>query len=156
MKGGESVKKVLLVLLAFLFISTAAADSCYVLCQPDSFVNVREFPRMGAQVAGYAELGVSLETDWTRRNGFVKVYGFEAGEAWIYAGFVTEHPVTVETVNGRIESTGRVACRRYINGTRRQWLKNGTEVVIYARSEDWSITNKGFIKTQFLGVFSGE
>ena len=145
------MKRFFVVLLCLLIVcASALADTVYVLCQPDSFVYVRQFPKRGAERAGYAELGDELETDGEKRNGFLRVYGFE-GDAWIYAGFVTEYPVTIETVDGWIESRGRVACRRYINGTRRKWLSDGTEVTIYAYSDEWSITNNGFIQTAYLG-----
>lgn len=151
------MRRFIALLLALLIISTAAvADTVYVLCQPDSFVYVRQFPKRGAQVAGYVELGDSLETDGVKRNGFLQVYGFEPGVAWINAGFVTDCPVTVETVKGEVVSKGRVACRRSIKGTRRKWLKNGTELTIYARSAEWSITNQGFIQTQYLAAICGE
>lgn len=152
------LKRLLAILLAVLFISTAAVAenyTVYVLCQPDSFVYVRQFPKRGAQEAGYAELGDELTTDGTKRNGFLWVCGFEGG-GWIYSGFVTECPVTVTRIETEVESRGRVACRRYINGTRRKWLKNGQKVAVFAFADDWSITNQGFIKTQYLGVFSGE
>ena len=147
------MKRFLLVLLCLLIICVSAlADTVYVLCQPDSFVNVRAFPRKGAEITGYAELGWQLETDGIRKNGYVKVSGYE-GDAWIYAGYLTDCAVTVITLKTQIVSKGRVACRRAINGTRRKWLKDGTEVTIYALSDEWSITDKGFIKTQYLGVY---
>ena len=143
---------VVLLVCLLLVCGSAFADTVYVLCQPDSFVYVRMFPKRGAQEIGYAELGDALETDGVKRNGFLHVEGFE-GDAWINAGFVTEYPVVIETVEGWIECGGRVACRRAIGGTRRKWLYNGADVVIYARSDDWSITNRGFIKTAYLGGF---
>lgn len=147
------MKRFLIVFLCLLIaVSAALADTVYVLCQPDSFVYVREFPKKGAQMAGYAELGDALETDGVKRNGYLLVYGFE-GDAWISTGFVTEYPVTIFKARTQINSKGRVACRRAINGTRRKWLKNGSEVTIYAFSADWAITDKGFIQTQYLGVF---
>ena len=152
------IKRLIAILLALLFISTAAvADdyAVYVLCQPDSFVYVRQFPKRGAHEVGYVELGEELTTDGTKRNGFLQVDAFEGG-GWIYSGFVTEYPVTVESIETEIDSRGRVACRRYINGTRRKWLKNGQKVVVFAFADDWTVTNQGFIQTQYLGVFSGE
>ena len=140
------------ILFAIMLFSVAAAESVFVLCQPDSFVNVRMFPKRGAEVAGRVELGDELETDGERRNGFIHVCGFEGG-AWINAGFVTEYPVTKCKAETEIVSTGRVACRRSVNGTRRKWLPNGQKVVIFAFSDDWAITNQGFIQTQYLGGF---
>lgn len=147
------MKRFLIIFLCLMMaVSAAFADTVYVLCQPDSFVYVREFPKKGAQMAGYAELGDALETDGVKKNGFIRVGGFE-GYAWISMGFITDSPVTIFKAKTQINSKGRVACRRSINGTRRKWLKDGTEVVIYAFSADWAITNQGFIQTQYLGVF---
>lgn len=145
------MKRFAVVLACLLLVcATALADTVYVLCQPDSFVYVRRYPRRGADPAGYAELGDELETDGTRRNGFILVSGFE-GDAWINAGFVTEYPVTVYTVKTQVVSKGRVACRRAVNGTRRKWLSDGAEVTVFAFADDWAITNQGFIKTAYLG-----
>ena len=146
------MKKLLIVFLLLCMVGTAAADTVYVLCQPDSFVNVREFPRKGSEVAGRVELGDALETDGQRKNGFIHVCGFEGG-AWINAGFVTEYPVTIVTLPTIIQSKGRVACRRSIKGTRRKWVYNEQKVTIYAFADDWAITNQGFIQTRFLGGF---
>lgn len=147
------MKRFLLILLCLLLVcASALSETVYVLCQPDSFVYIRQYPKKGAELAGYAELGDELETDGIRRNGFLHILGLDA-DAWISAGFVTEYPVIVKTVEGWIESGGRVACRRSINGTRRKWLKTGTEVVIFARADDWAITNRGFIQTEYLGGF---
>lgn len=145
--------KVLAILVAVLMVSTAAAETfnVWVLCQPDSFVYVREFPKKESRHAGFAQIGDKLTTDGQKRNGYLHVDGFEGG-GWIYAGFVTESPVTVEQTESEIVSNGRVACRRYINGTRRRWLKNGQNLTVYARSAEWSVTSQGFIQTRFLGA----
>lgn len=141
-----------------MFIFPAAADPVFILCQPDSFVNVREFPTKTGNVCGRLELGDEAETDGKRKNGFIHLVGtgFEGGDTWINAGFVTFFTVTVQTVKTQIQSKGRVACRRSIKGTRRKWLKNGTETVIFAFADDWAITNQGFIQTRYLGGFCGE
>ena len=147
------MKRFLIALLCLLVVCVSAlADTVYVLCQPDSFVYIRQFPKRGSAQAGYAELGDALETDGVRKNGFLHIQGLDS-DAWINAGFVTDSPVVIRTVDGWIECGGRVACRRSINGTRRKWLKIGAEVVIFARSDDWAITDKGFIQTAYLGGF---
>lgn len=147
----KGIKRFIITLVCLLLVcASALSETVYVLCQPDSFVYVRAFAKRGAAVAGYAELGDALETDGEKQNGFLRVYGFE-GEAWINAGFVTYYPVQIEEVDSWINSSGRVACRRSVNGTRRKWLKDGDDVTIYARSYEWSITDQGFIKTAYLG-----
>lgn len=135
----------------FLVYTVASADTGYILCQPNSFVNARLFPVRGAEVAGRLELGDDVETEWVRRNGFVQIFAFEAGEVWVHSGFITEHPVTVETFETAIVSSGRVACRRSIKGTRRKWLEDGEEIIVYGRADDWSVTSKGFVQTKFIG-----
>ena len=147
------MKRILIVLACLVVLAgSAAAETVYVLCQPGSYVNVRLFPKKGAEIAGRVELGEALETDGKTKNGYVHVCGFEGG-AWISKGFVTTSPVKRLKVKTQIHSKGRVACRRSINGTRRKWLSDGTEVTVYAFSDDWSITDHGFIKTAYLGGF---
>lgn len=147
------MKKVLCILIAaLLLVGSAIADSVFVLCQPDSFVNVRAFPTKGADIAGRAELGDELETDGARKNGYLHILGFE-WDGWINAGFVTDSPVQIVKLETEVLSKGRVACRRSIKGTRRKWLSDGQKVVIYALAGDWAITNQGFIQTRFLGVY---
>lgn len=149
------MKRFLITLLCLLLICVSAlADTVYILCQPDSWVNVREFPNKTANICGRLELGQEVETDGVIRKGYLHLIGtgFEGGDTWLKAGFATEYPVTIMTIKTQINSRGRVACRRSIKGNRRKWLKDGAEVTIYAYSEEWSITDQGFIKTQFLGV----
>lgn len=143
-----------LLFFAVLIVSTATADesglwSVWVMCQPDSYVNVRDFPKTKAREAGYVELGQELKTDGVTRNGFLHIDGFEGG-GWIYSGFVSTDPVTVAMVDTEIMSKGRVACRRYINGTRRKWLKRGEKVTVYAFAYDWAVTDQGFVQSKFL------
>lgn len=149
------MKRFIIFILCLFLAFPALADSVFVLCQPDSFVNVRAFPTRSGDIVGRVEVGQELETDGVRKNGFVHLVGtgFETGEAWVHSGFITGSPVTVLTVKTVIDSTGRVACRRSIKGTRRKWLSDGQKVVIFAFSDEWSITDKGFIQTRYLGGF---
>ena len=120
-------------------------------------MNVRAFPKTRADVVGRVEVGQEFDTDGVRRNGFLHLIGtgFEAGDTWIYSGYVTDTPVTVQTIETEIKSNGRVACRRAIKGTRRKWVTNGQNAVIYAFCDDWAITDRGFIQTRFLRCFYG-
>lgn len=149
------MKKVLTILFAVLMVSTAQAETAFILCQPDSYVNVRETPSYHGAECGQFYVGDDFETDGITRNGFLHIINanFECSEAWVFAGFVTYYPVIVERIDGAVEAKGRVACRRSIDGKRRAWLKDGQNVVIYARADDWSITNRGFIQTRYLGGF---
>jgi hypothetical protein len=146
------MKKLILILICLMIPAISLAEFCWVICQPDSFVNVRRFARKGADIAGRVELGDELETDGKKRNGFIHVIGFE-GDGWIHSGFVTFSPVTVLTCNAQIDAPGRVACRRAINGTRRKWLIDGQNLTVFAWADDWAITNQGFVQTRYLNGF---
>ena len=144
----------IIILLCLLLICEAAyAETVYILCQPDSYVNIRSAPKKSAEVIGWYELGFECETDGVKKYGFLHLInlGLESETGWVNAGFVSRYPLTIETVKGYIQADGRVACRRAVNGQRRKWLTDGAEVVIYARSDGWSITNQGFIQTAYLG-----
>ena len=126
----------------------------YVLCKPNSFVNVREFPKKNGKPAGRLECGDEVLTLGEKRGQFMKIYGptFEAGELWIHAGYLTEEkPEIFEdgkeyTVIGK----GRVALRRYIRGQRRAWTRPGKTLKVYAITSEWALTNRGFIRSEYL------
>lgn len=152
------MKRLLLIINAALLIGMAAitvssAESEYfIMCQPDSFVNVREAPRSGSHIIGYLELGEKITSDGQKKSGFIHAVDLhtESGEGWISIGYLVDDKPQIETSKAWIESKGRVACRRAIGGDRRSWLKNGDELVLYASSAEWSVTDKGFIKTEFI------
>ena len=148
------MKRIVAVIWAIiaLFGAVAYADGYFILCKPGSVVNARYYPSTRSEVVGRYDCGDYVETDGIRKNGFIHVGGFEGG-GWVAAGFVTEYPVEIVTIQTEINANGRVACRRSIKGTRRKWLSNGQKVVIFAFADDWAITNQGFIQTRYLGVF---
>ena len=123
----------------------------WVLCQPDSWVNVREFAKKSSEEVAMGEAGDWFYSDMVKRRGFLHVFGsFEAGEGWISLGYVVfDEP---EAINETcfIESNGRVACRRSIGGDKRCWVYCDDDVIVYWASVEWSVTNKGFIKTEFI------
>ena len=145
-----------MIIVALLLAGTALGEgiteAVYILCQPDSFVNIRAEAVKNADVIGRYELGQEVETDGKRRNGFLHLISLslEDSDGWINVGFVAWYPVTIETVKATVKARGRVACRRSAGGTRRKWLKNGCEVTVYAHAADWSVTSQGFIQTKFL------
>ena len=144
-----------IILIAVMIVLGAAKaekelEEVWIFCQPDSFVYVRMFPKKDAPDIGRLELGESTWTDCETRNGYLHIYGHFECDGWVHVGFVSRLPVTVTKTGAEVLSKGRVACRRYINGTRRKWLKNGFKLTVYAYSEEWSITSEGFIKTKFL------
>lgn len=139
----------------FLLLVTAfgkvLAEDAWIMCQPDSFVNVRESPGKGGRVVGYLELGDAVQTG-RNRNGYTHVTGIsnESGEGWVASGYIVTDAPQVETVAAKVDANGRVACRRAIGGNRRKWLHAGDDLTLYASSAEWSITSEGFVKTQYI------
>lgn len=127
---------------------------CWVLCQPDSYVNVREFAKKSDNEIGIMECGDAAYTDGRTKRGFLYLCGVnnELGYGWIHKGYVVYSEPVIITLETNIYADGRVACWRSIGGTRRCWAQPGDVIRVYAVSDEWSITNKGFVKTQYLGV----
>ena len=127
--------------------------TCWVMCKPGDYINVRRTPSTNAMAVGSLEAGDWFETDGTSRNGFIRVYGIgEYGEGWIYCGYVsTEEPKEVFERYVCVAKS-RVACRRWMNGPKTQnpWLKNGSNVQVFYMTSEWAMTNRGFIQSEWL------
>lgn len=149
------MKKFILILLVFaLFISASFAESIWVMCQPDSSVNVRMAPRKTSISISDALCADEFNTDGKIKNGYIYLphIASESGEGWIstsYIVYAKPIPIMQEL---DIYSNGRIAVWKCIGGKRRCWVNNGDSVMVYYISNEWSITNKGFIRTKYLGV----
>ena len=148
-----------LILIGFGFTCLADAESpvsdqtlVFILCNPETHVNVRQAPKPGAEKIGRAYLGDSFTTDGVIKNGFIHVTDcpYEFSHGWISIGFITYDSVDVSTAKAEISANGRVACRKSIGGKRQKWLKPGQAVTAYAVAGEWAITDLGFIQTRFL------
>ena len=124
----------------------------YVICMPGDYLNIRPFPSTKHEATGWLEAGDMVYMDGRKKNGFVHCIGLstEAGEGWVYAGYlVSEKP---ELVNSKavIVSKGRLAARKYVNGKRTRWLKPMAKVTVYYRTDEWSLTNCGYVRSEYL------
>ena len=145
-----------LAVIVLLAITTQAAMAAeregWILCQPDSYVNARWLPDKGSDIIGRLELGDRIVTDGERKGDYIHCVGlrFESNEGWIHRGYITwdEPRITEETWT--VTAGGRTACRRYANGPRRCWAKRGSSVTVYAVSNEWALTDKGFVKTKYI------
>lgn len=138
-------------MVLILLFNRAWGEEGWIMCQPDSFVNVRASPGKGGRVVGYLELGDAVQTG-RNRNGYTHVTGIsnESGEGWVASGYIVMDAPQVETVAAKVDADGRVACRRAIGGNRRKWLHAGDQLTLYASSAEWSITSEGFVRTQYI------
>ena len=125
---------------------------CWVLCQPDSYVNVRRRASSRSEETGQAYCGMEMETDGTEQNGFVHIVncGTEYGDGWISAGYIVYGEPEAVFAERTIRSNGRVACRKTIGGKRRCWVKDGQTVVVYMMTRSMAVTSRGFIERKWI------
>ena len=123
----------------------------WVMCR--SFVNVRFRPGKRRAILGRIESGEQVWTDGKRDGPYIHVVALtmESEDGWIHGGYLVEQePVAMSGERYRVSSNGRVALRRTVNGPRRAWAKTGSTLKVYAMSDDWTLTNRGYIRTEFI------
>lgn len=143
---------VLLPALNAIHFASADGNGYYVICTPDAEINVRERPKLRSNIVACMFFAQRVETDGKEENGFVHVVNLNADvtEGWVYKGLLVEDQPIPSSGVAQVFNAGRVACREYTNGKVLRWLKDGTNVEVYAISEDWCVTENGYIKTEFL------
>lgn len=150
-----------LLIVAVLFVNfyfmthAKSEEAVWVLCQPDSWVNVRTAPSKHSSEIGRLECGDIAYTDGKIKNGYIHLINLslEENEGWIKKGYIVyDEPYKPAIYETRVESKGRVAARKTIKGNRRCWLKDGQSIKVYMASAEWCVTNKGFVKTQFIDL----
>ena len=121
----------------------------YILCV--DYVNVRPFPNRKGDELGRFECGTRVWLDGRKRNGFLHVVNTGLEDAgWIYAGFIVYDEPEKMCRSAVIVSKGRLAARKYVNGKRTRWLKPLAHLIVYAWSDEWCVTNCGYVKSQYL------
>lgn len=148
----------LILLLAVIFgATTGVCDEyrVYVLCNPKTPVNVRSRPKKGTTIVGRLDFGDWVLTEGEERNGFLRVYGIgEAGDGWLFAGYaVKDEPEKLERAWAYVAASGRVKSYRWIGGKQKKWMNVCDEVKVYAISDEWAYTSKGYIRTKYLEVW---
>lgn len=126
----------------------------WVLCQPDSYINIRAKANSHSRNEGTLISGDRIWVDGKTKDGYAHCDNMttEAGEGWVHAGYIVfDEPEIINRVCV-IDSNGRVACRRTIDGDRRCWIVDGSEVYVYMAASDWAVTDKGFIRTKFIDL----
>ena len=134
-------------------ISAVAGERwVFILCQPDSWVNAREKPQKSGDSIGRLECGQKILTDGRERNGYLHCIrlSFEISEGWVSKGYIVSDEPQARNQLATVRAGGRVACRRGVNGSRKGWVRPGAVVKITASSSEWAVTNKGFIRREYL------
>ena len=134
----------------------AAADeqttTAWIMCSPDGYVNCRLTPSTRGDVIGYLETGYRLEIDGKTKNGYAHCVdmSLEYSTGWVHCGFIVFEEPKWWDKDMTITASGRVACRKWADGERINWVIDGSTVHVYWTSDNWAITNKGWIQTQYL------
>ena len=151
--------KGLIIALISLVIGTASADAEYgwIMCQPDSEVNIRSGPSKRSEVVAHGYVGDRVELDGKRKGQWVHcIIPCEYGEGWIREDFISFDPPE-DLGSGICETTNDNVWARYsAGGKRRKRLKKGSVVTLYFTAAGWSVTSEGFIATRFLEEIPAE
>ena len=125
----------------------------YIICQPGDYVNVRWSPKVANNKCGRLDAGDEILLDGETKNGFALVAdsNFESSDAWVYTGYIVfDKPVKRDGQKAVVSSNYRLAARQNCTGELRKWLYNGDEVQVFWWSEEWCVTNYGFVKSEYL------
>ena len=151
------MKKIISILIVFACLSSilpasGSEDVYFIICNPNSYVCVRNSPKKGNNETGRFDCGDYVRSDGVKKNGYLHITEAMEGDGWIYAGNVVEDQPVIEKQKMRVNSNSNVICRRSVNGKKVGILTNGDVVTVYARSEKWAVTDKGYIMTEYLEV----
>lgn len=127
----------------------------FIICDPKTSVCVHLAPKKSSEETGRLEFGDRVYADGKKKNGFMHCIGInnEWGEGWVHKGYLVEDKPIVCGKMATVVSNGKVFCRSCVNGTKHGSLKNGTEVKVLAYSDEWAVTKKGYIKTEYLEIW---
>ncbi|MBQ9251594.1 MAG: SH3 domain-containing protein [Clostridia bacterium] len=145
-----------LILALVLQVGAAQAgetEQMWVLCNPESYVCIREAPKKNAHVGGYLYFGDSVETDGLTKGDWIHVVNasVELGEGWVHKGYLGwSEPQEINLPAKVLKKQTRA--RGCIEGQVKNTLKKGTVVTVYAENLQWSVTSVGYIKTELLEV----
>ena len=67
-----------------------------------------------------------------------------------------DDPPVIEKCGATVAASGRVMSYSRIGGRKNGWVNVCTDVKVYARSDEWAVTSKGFIRMKYLEVWYGE
>ena len=148
-----------IILLAMMTQMTAFGEDyeVYVICHPKSFVWARSKPKYGAEKIAYFDVGDEVLTDGKKMGKWLHVFPTcEAGEGWLYMGYVVyDEPIVYKDGMEATTTHKNVLARRNIDGKINKKLKKNAELKIYVLTDEWAVTNLGFIKSKFL-TWSGK
>lgn len=127
----------------------AVTTPAWILCK--DYVLIRMWPSRKATEVGQLDPCDEVEIDGRTKDGFAHIVAPVDG--WVWAGnIVFSQPVEVNEKYTVVART-RVACRRWCDGPQvaeRPWLISGSEVRVYYMSDEWAVTARGYVRTEWL------
>lgn len=124
----------------------------YVICQPDDFVNIRKSPGKKGEVVGMFGAGEEVSLDGKAKAGFLHIVntGLETDDGWVHKGYIVYDKPEYVNESATIVSKGRLAARKNVNGKRTRWLKPLASLKVYYWSEEWCVTNCGYVQSKYI------
>ena len=146
------IASILILIVLLPVYCFAAEEPMYVICMPNDRVNIRLGASRTSSSVGWCEAGDLVYYDGITKNGYRHCVGLgvEAGEGWIHKGYLVDEPVEYINKDATVVSKSRLAARKNINGKRTRWLKPGGVVRIYYWTNEWALTNCGYVQSAYL------
>lgn len=126
-----------------------STTNAWALCK--SYINIRLWPSKEATAVGFLDPCDKVEVDGRTKNGFAHIV--EPVDGWVFAGYLTFSEPQEIGATYSVVARRRVAARRWIDGPQmgqKPWLINGSEVTVFYMSDDWAITSRGFVMSEYL------
>ena len=125
-------------------------EARWVFC--NDVLLVREGPKKTHTATGELEPGTQVWTDGKVRNGYCHLVNLanESGDGWVRSIYLTDKEPQKIDCEATVISKGRLAARRTVNGERTSWLKPLSTVTVYWATDEWAVTNKGYVMTKYL------
>lgn len=151
----KAVLAIIIVFVCLVCVYGQAEDeyeNAWAICKPGNHINIRSRPSKKGEEEGWLEPGDMIYLDGKRKNGYVHCVELttEAGEGWVHEGYLVYNPVEFVDSDYVVSSKSRLAARKNVNGKRAKWIKKDSIVHVYYWSEEWSYTEYGYIKSQYL------
>ena len=138
-----------------LIHSISFADSnakAYILCKPADYVYARAKPDRNSDATGRFDPCDEIYLDGKTKNGFAHIaYPSLDGDGWIYTGYIVfDEPKALHGQEAIVNSNAPLLVRKNIVGETVKRLTNGHELQVFYWSDEWAVTNYGFVSTEWI------
>lgn len=125
--------------------------NAWILCK--DYVMIRMWPSKRATEVGQLDPCDEIEIDGKTKDGFAHIVAPVDG--WVWAGnIVFSEPEQIGSL-AFVTAKNRLACRRWVDGPQvesRPWVINGSEVRVFYMCDEWAVTSRGYVRSEWLEV----